>query len=95
VWEEARMAGYQAGDRVRVIQVPPYLYRDDPVDRITAQFFERCLGQAFRVQDLDEHGQLELWATDAGTEAPDRMAHTIWIEPEYVAPDTGAGRGAV
>jgi hypothetical protein len=78
------MADYQIGDRVRVTLVPPYLYRDDPVDRITAEFFERCLGGAFRVEGFDEHGQLELWATDAGGQAPNRLAHTIWIEPEYV-----------
>jgi len=87
---EARMADYQVGDKVRVIQIPPYLYRDDPVDKETARFFERCLGQVFRVKDLDEHGQLELWATDEGRQAPDLAAHTdtIWIEPEYVEPVT-------
>ena len=83
------MADYQVGDKVRVMQVPPYLYRDDPVDKETAQFFECCLGQVFRVEDFDEYGQLELWVTDEGKQAPGRLSpHTIWIEPEYVEPAT-------
>ncbi len=87
------MAGYQLGDRVRVMRVPPYLYRDDTVDQETARFFERCLGQVFRVEDFDENGQLELWATSEGKQAPDLTARTdtIWIEPEYVEPETEGG----
>ena len=77
---------YQIGDSVRVIQVPPYLYSDNPVDKDTAQFFERCLDHVFHVKDFDQYGQLELWVTEEGEQAPDRLAHTIWIEPEYVKP---------
>ena len=79
------MTSYQIGDTVRVMQEPPYLYTDSPVDKDTAQFFERCLGQTFRIEAFDERGQLELWVTEAGRQAPDKLAHTIWIEPEFVA----------
>ncbi len=84
------LSDYQIGDEVRVMQVPPYLYRDDPVDNETASFFERCLGNVFRVEDFDRHGQLELWVTDEGAQAPNVHAHSIFIEPEYVEPATEA-----
>ena len=82
------MADYQAGCKVRVIQVPPYLYTDDPVAKETAAFFERCLGKVFRVEGFDENGQLELWATGRGNQRRriGMNSHTIWIEPEYVEP---------
>ena len=81
---------YQIGDTVLVIQVPPYLYTDNPVAKDTAQFFERCLNHVFHVRDFDLHGQLELWVTEEGEQAADCLAHTIWIEPEYVKPITEA-----
>lgn len=82
------MTDYQVGDKVRVIQVPPYLYADNVVDKETAAFFERCLGKVFRIEDFDEQGQLELWATDKGNQRRGfgLNSHTIWIEPEYVEP---------
>ena len=82
------MAHYQIGDKVRVMQVPPYLYRDDPIDKETAEFFERCLGKVFRVEDFDAQGQLELWATEKGNRRKSfgTNSHWIWIEPAYVEP---------
>ncbi len=83
------MADYQIGDMVRVMQVPPYLYRDDPIDKETAEFFERCLGKVFRIEDFDDNGQLELWTTGKSNRRKRYRGldtHTIWIEPEYVEP---------
>jgi hypothetical protein len=82
------MAAYQIGDKVRVLQVPPYLHRDNPIDRETAEFIGRCVGKVFPIRGFDEHGQLELWATEHGN--PRRRlganSHWIWMEPGYVAP---------
>lgn len=81
------MAGYQVGDKVRVTQVPPYLYTDNLADKETAEFFERCLGKVFSIRDIDEHGQLELWATEKGSQRKvcrGTNTHTIWIEPQCV-----------
>ncbi len=89
------MAGYQVGDKVRVIRVPLYLNTDNPVDKDTARFFERCLGKTFQVEDFDEYGQLELWVTEDGSQAPDILAHTIWVEPEYVERMTEAENSTV
>ena len=85
--KQQQVPTYQVGDKVRVITVPSSLYRDDPVDRETATFFELCLGKVFRVEGFDENGQLELWTTEKGNprKAPRGMnTHWIWIEPEYV-----------
>ncbi len=82
------MTGYRVEDKVRVIQVPLYLYTDNPVDKETAEFIERCLGKVFRVESLDEYGQLELWATEKGNRKKvlGGYMHWIWMEPEYVEP---------
>ena len=80
---------YQIGDKVRVIQVPPYIYRDDPISQETAKFFELCLGKVFRVEGFDENGQRELWATEKGNCRKVMRSintHWVWIEPEYVTP---------
>lgn len=80
---------YQIGDKVRVMTVPPYLYRDDPVDRETVEFFERCLGKVFEIEDFDDNGQLELWTTEKGNPRKASRGlntHWIWIEPEFVEP---------
>jgi len=73
------MADYQVGDKVRVIQVPPYLYTNDLVDKETVEFIERCLGKVFRVEGLDEYGQLELWATEKGNRKKALGLNSHWI----------------
>lgn len=82
----ADVADYQVGDKVRVMRVPPYLYTDNPVDKDTAEFIGRCLGKVLRVEDFDEHGQLELWVTEKGNQRRvfDQHSHVIWLEPEFV-----------
>ena len=81
------MPTYQIGDKVRLITVPLYLYRDDPIDRETAAFFELCLGKVFPVRGFDDNGQLELWTTGKGNPRKAMRGldtHTIWVEPESV-----------
>ncbi len=83
------MPDYNIGDKVRVVRVPPYLYRDDPIAQEDARFFERCLGKVFQVEGFDKNGQLELWTTGKGNRRKAMRGldtHTIWIEPEFVAP---------
>lgn len=79
---------YKIGDKVRVIRVPPYLYSEDPVNKETAEFFERCFGKVIRIEAFDENGQLELRVTEKGnpTRSFSVWHHSIWIEPEYVEP---------
>ncbi len=82
------MAPYAVGDKVRMIRVTPSLYRDDPICRETAAFFELCLGKVFRVEGFDEYGQLELWTTAKGNARKryDKESHVIWVEPDDVEP---------
>jgi hypothetical protein len=75
---------FKAGDRVRVIRVPPGL--DDKAVIGTPRVFGAALGKTFRVQEISEHGLLELHLRESGREAK-RLgdgAHIIWIEPEFV-----------
>jgi hypothetical protein len=76
--------GFKAGDRVRVLQVPPGL--DDKAGIGTPRIFASALGKTFHVQEISEHGLLELHLRDSGREAK-RLGdgvHIIWIEPEFV-----------
>ncbi len=76
--------GFKAGDRVRVIRVPPNL--DDKAGIGTPRVFAAALGKTFHVRQISEHGLLELHLRDSGREAKrlGNGAHIIWIEPEFV-----------
>jgi hypothetical protein len=76
--------GFKAGDRVRVIRVPPAL--DDKAGIGTRRVFAAALGKTFHVAEISEHGLLELHLRDSGREAKrlGNGAHIIWIEPEFV-----------
>lgn len=80
------MATYTVGDKVRMVQVTPSLYRDDPICRETAAFLELCLGKVFRVKGFDEYGQLELWTTEKGNprRCYGRNYYVIWVEPDDI-----------
>ena len=67
-----------------IIRVPPDL--DDKAGIGTPRVFAAALGRTFRVQEISEHGLLELHLRESGREAK-RLgigAHIIWIEPEFV-----------
>jgi hypothetical protein len=72
------------GDMVRVVRVPPDL--DDRAGIGTPQVFGSAVGKTFHVQEISEHGLLELHVQAGGKEAK-RLGSgvdIIWIEPEFV-----------
>jgi hypothetical protein len=74
----------QKGDLVRVLRIPPDL--DDRADIATPQVFGSAVGKTFHVQEISEHGLLELHVKAGGKEAK-RLGSgvdIIWIEPEFV-----------
>lgn len=77
---------YKAGDRVRVLCVPPSLVTDTQEHLVeTVALFGRCVGQVLRVEDIrDTDGELVLNVKEDGSQAPNYCHHTIWIEPECV-----------
>jgi hypothetical protein len=58
----------RVGDRVRVLRVPPSVAQ---LPAPSQELFARCVGQVLLVQDIDQHGELELHVLDDGTQAPD------------------------
>jgi hypothetical protein len=73
---------FKVGDTIRVVGIPPGLH--DAAGIGTPAVFRDAVGKTFRVEGLDEHGNLELevWRTDLST-AP-TVPDTIWIEPDFV-----------
>jgi hypothetical protein len=74
----------QKGDMVRVVRIPPNL--DDRADIGTPQVFSSAVGKTFHVQEISEHGLLELHLRADRKEAK-RLGSgvdIIWIEPEFV-----------
>ena len=74
----------KTGDRVRIIRLPPGLH--DKAGIGTPRVFTAALGKTFHIQEISEHGLLELHLRDSGREAK-RLGdgvHIIWIEPEFV-----------
>jgi hypothetical protein len=72
------------GDKIRVLRVPPPVEQETPEEVLL--LFRRCVGQVLRIEAIDEHGHLELYVREDGTQAPDCLHHMIWIEPEHVEP---------
>jgi hypothetical protein len=74
-----------AGDTVKLIGIPPNLRDEEGM--ITRTLFEKCLGQAFVVVEVEsiEGVPYPLAKLDVGHilgEEP--WMHTIWVEPEYL-----------
>ena len=67
-------------DKVRVIQVPPVVPKDDRL--ATQALFELCVGRVFPVVGFNDAGWLELEVGEALDKNP--CMDSIWIEPEFV-----------
>ena len=75
----------EIGDCVKLTAVPPEVARDGHRFPDTLAVFRSAVGCRFRVRGLDEYGHAELWVCEDGSEAKTGTAHTIWVEPEYLA----------
>jgi hypothetical protein len=69
----------RAGDRVRLIGIPPNLPAGDP-DLPTQQTFKNCLGQDFTVTGFNEIG----WAELLIESVTGNLGETIWVETEFL-----------
>jgi len=74
----------QAGDRVKLVRIPPAVVSNRERFPETFELFEKSVGHTYQVRDIDEHGHAELWLQDDGSEDSTGAAHSIWVEPEFV-----------
>ena len=79
----------EKGDMVRVTRIPPDL--GDRAGIGTPQVFEAALGKIFRVQDITEHGLLELVVAERHPSSDTYESDTIWIEPDFVEKVSASG----
>ena len=81
---------FKIGDTIRVVGIPPGLHDAGGIG--TPEVFRDAVGQTFRIEGFDDHGNLELqvWRTDS-PHAP-KVPDTIWIEPEFVESADDAAR---
>ena len=82
--------GMKAGDRVRLIGIPPGLR--DEADSPILTLFEKCLGQSFVVTEMEtvEGLPYQLARLEVGHMlGKEAWEHTIWVEPEYLQIDNG------
>src|SRR5687768_5094482 len=86
VGERTGPAVIRVGDRVRITAIPPDVagLADDADELGTEGVFRQCLGLAFRVRGIDEHGHLELWVHGRDDGHPHAYLESIWVEPAYV-----------
>ena len=76
---------FEIGDRVKVTKVPPAVERDGSKFPETLAIFQRTVGQMFKVRGIDTYGHIELWVYEDGSEDETGAAHSIWVEPAYLA----------
>lgn len=75
----------KAGERVRLIGIPPDLNEDAELQ--TKTLFEKCLGKSFSVDEMETVAGLpqQLAKLDVGHVLGEASyCHTIWVEEEYL-----------
>lgn len=70
--------GIRRWDWVRLVALPPGVEQDPPETRA---IFQRCLGRAHMVRELQDDGLLSL---DVPTNVAGEWGHFIYVEPELV-----------
>ena len=78
------LENFNVGDRVRVAQIPAQVVRDRGRFPDTFDLFQKAVGQVYEIRSIDEHGHAELWLRDDGSEDCRGVAHSIYIEREFV-----------
>ena len=51
----------------------------------TYKLLSSAVGNSFRARGTNDHGMIELWIADDGTNSSDAGSHSVWIEPEFLA----------
>jgi len=77
------------GDKVRLIGIPPDANDDETLQ--TRTLFEKCLGKTFAIAGLEtvEGLPYQLVQLEVGdVVGKDAYLETIWVEPEYLQPET-------
>lgn len=75
----------KAGDKVKLIGIPPGLKDEDDLPTLT--LFEKCLGRSFVVSGMETVEGLPhpLAKLDVGHMlGKQAWEHSIWVEPEYL-----------
>jgi len=70
----------KAGDRVRILKVPPWA--EDDSEFLTRTIVEKSLGKIFPVADVDAWGLMGIGFGEVV--GKDRDQVMIWIEPDYL-----------
>ncbi len=75
----------KAGDRVKLIGIPPNLRDEDDMQTLT--LFQKCLGQSFVVAEMEavEGLPYQLAKLHVGhILGKETWEDVIWVEPEYL-----------
>jgi hypothetical protein len=80
----------KAGDRVKLIGVPPNLRDEDDLRTLT--LFEKCLGQSFVVAEMETVEGVPYPLAKLGVGhilGKETWEEVIWIEPGYLQLENG------
>src|SRR5262245_30713972 len=78
---EMESATRRAGDRVRLLVLPPWMNQLPPETRAV---FPPCVGKVFTVREIAKDGRLRLWVRNGRDRSNIARAVIVWVEPEYV-----------
>ena len=76
---------FEIGDRIKLIKVPPAVERNGSTFPETLAIFQSAVGKMFKVRGIDAYGHVEVWVCEDGAEDETGAAHSIWVEPAYLA----------
>jgi hypothetical protein len=75
---------FKIGERVKLMRIPPQVRRDKQRFPETFLIFRAALGNVFQVRGFDEYSHVELWLQEDGAEDKKGVAHSVWVEPEFL-----------
>lgn len=75
------MAALQIGDRVRLLKLDEWFFKDIPTDDV--EFLKFCIGRETELLGFDDYGHAELEFVRSET-GKDFKSHTVWVDQKWI-----------
>ncbi len=75
------MALFQVGDRVRLLILEDWFFKDIPTGDVA--FLKSCIGRETQVLGFDDYGHAELEFVKSNI-VGDYRSHTVWVEQSWI-----------
>ncbi len=71
------MIGFRAGDRVRLLRLEDWFFKDISTDDVA--FLKSCVGRETEMLGFDEYGHAELMFVRSTNQS-----HSVWVDQSWI-----------